>query len=210
MISSLNLSFEDYAVSPDHGFLPSGLPLSRLPHSYYHSWETLAADLPSLIKNGQVRSLIDSMPVLTTSWLQSEPEWRRAYSILGFLTHAYIWGGEKPAEVRSHRHMKFCSSLIELCRFYPLPSPNHSWKFRPISVSPQLQHMQPLRFGTSPQPEKETSQTQTTSPYSPHSPAQKMKNGSSSSPSPSNARVLVSSRICWIQSVLLQSTTPSV
>ncbi|KAJ6127361.1 Indoleamine 2-3-dioxygenase [Penicillium sp. IBT 18751x] len=99
MIPSPNLLFEDYAISSEHGFLPNGLPLSRLPHSYYHSWETLAADLPSLIKNGQIRSLIDSLPVLTTSELKSEPEWRRAYSILGFLTHAYIWGGEKPAEV---------------------------------------------------------------------------------------------------------------
>lgn len=114
MITSPNLSFEDYAISPEHGFLPNGLPLSRLPHSYYHSWETLAADLPSLIKNGQIRSFIDSLPVLTTSWLRSEPEWRRAYSILGFLTHAYIWGGEKPAEVRFPPDTNFHSALTSL------------------------------------------------------------------------------------------------
>jgi hypothetical protein len=100
MLSSPNIFLDNYAVSPDHGFLPNGLPLQKLPHSYYHSWETLASQLPSLIKNGQIRSMIDSLPILTTSWLRSEPEWRRAYSILGFLTHAYIWGGEKPKDVR--------------------------------------------------------------------------------------------------------------
>ncbi|KAJ5216340.1 Indoleamine 2-3-dioxygenase [Penicillium cinerascens] len=99
MIPSPNICLDDYAVSPDHGFLPNGLPLSRLTHSYYHPWETLASQLPSLIKNGQIRSMIDNLPILTTSWLRSEPEWRRAYSILGFLTHAYIWGGEKPKDI---------------------------------------------------------------------------------------------------------------
>ncbi|KAJ5364503.1 Indoleamine 2-3-dioxygenase [Penicillium cataractarum] len=99
MIPSPEINLDDYAVSPDHGFLPSGLPLQKLPHDYYASWENLAVRLPDLIQTGQIRRLIDALPVLTTTWLQTEPEWRRAYSILGFFTHAYIWGGEKPKDV---------------------------------------------------------------------------------------------------------------
>jgi hypothetical protein len=40
--------------------------------------------------------------MLSTSYLREEPEWRRAYSILGFILHAYVWGGTKPAEVFIH------------------------------------------------------------------------------------------------------------
>lgn len=99
MIQSAEINLEDFAISPDHGFLPGGLPLQKLPSTYYTPWESLAVRLPTLIQTGQIRPLVDNLPVLTTSCLQSEPEWRRAYSILGFLTHAYIWGGEKPQDV---------------------------------------------------------------------------------------------------------------
>lgn len=99
MIPSAEINLDDYAVSPAHGFLPTGLPLQILPNEYYALWENLAIRLPDLIQTGQIRRLVDALPVLTTTWLQTEPEWRRAYSILGFLTHAYIWGGEKPKDV---------------------------------------------------------------------------------------------------------------
>ncbi|KAJ5596027.1 hypothetical protein VI817_004641 [Penicillium citrinum] len=99
MIQSPEINLEDYAISPDHGFLPGGLPLQQLPSSYYAPWENLAAQLPSLIQTGQIRPLVENLPVLKTSLLESEPEWRRAYSVLGLITHAYIWGGEKPQDI---------------------------------------------------------------------------------------------------------------
>jgi len=120
MIPSLNISLDHYVVSADHGFLPKDLPLQRLPHSYYFSWEVLASQLPTLIKTGQIRSLIEKLPILTTSWLRSEPEWRRAYSILGFLTHAYIWGGAKPKDVRPRCYdLKHCVKLNTLIQVLP-------------------------------------------------------------------------------------------
>lgn len=99
MILSPEINLEDFAISSDYGFLPTGLPLQKLSSSYYASWENLAVQLPTLIQTGQIRPLIENLPVLTTEGLKSEPEWRRAYSVLGFLTHAYIWGGEKPQDV---------------------------------------------------------------------------------------------------------------
>lgn len=101
MISSPQINLDDYSVSSVDGFLSTGLPLQKLPHDYYAPWEKLAPYLPELIRTGQIRGLIDALPVLTTEWLQTEPEWRRAYSILGFFTHAYVWGGEKPKDVSS-------------------------------------------------------------------------------------------------------------
>ncbi|KAJ6171440.1 Indoleamine 2-3-dioxygenase [Penicillium chermesinum] len=99
MLQSSSIVLDEYRVSSSHGFLPTELPLRRLPHVYYEQWENLAGQLSTLIQQDKIRDLIDALPVLTTTWLQTEPEWRRAYSILGFLTHAYIWGGQKPRDV---------------------------------------------------------------------------------------------------------------
>lgn len=82
-----------------NGFLPDEQPLSRLPSSYYEPWELLVHNLQSLLANGTLRQRVESLPVLSTSKLRSEPEWRRAYVILTLLTHSYVWGGEQPAEV---------------------------------------------------------------------------------------------------------------
>ncbi|KAJ9602025.1 hypothetical protein H2200_013385 [Cladophialophora chaetospira] len=85
-------------VSASSGFLPEPVPIKRLPDPYYEPWETTAASLPRLIQNDQARARIDDLPVLDTERLIGEEEWRRAYSILAFLTHAYIWSGEMPSD----------------------------------------------------------------------------------------------------------------
>lgn len=132
MLQSPNIRLDDYSIS-DHGFLPTGLPLRRLPSSYYAPWENLAVDLPRRIKTGQIRAQVDNLPVLTTICLRNEPEWRRAYVVLGLLTHAYIWGGEKPRDVStrfpsSPRHMPTNTSLearvqgLVDASFYSLPT----------------------------------------------------------------------------------------
>ncbi|KAH0843246.1 Indoleamine 2,3-dioxygenase [Fonsecaea pedrosoi] len=87
-----------YGISARSGFLLDTAPLERLPDLYYQPWETLAESLPELIMNNIIRAKIDSLPILDTGRLHSDAEWQRAYAVLGFLTHAYIWGGERPAE----------------------------------------------------------------------------------------------------------------
>lgn len=90
---------EDYGVSPDTGFLPTELPLQCLPHPVYERWERIINNFQSLLLSKRLRAIIDRLPVIPTSHLETEPEWRRAYSILSFMAHGYIWGGEKPTEV---------------------------------------------------------------------------------------------------------------
>ncbi|KIW31361.1 uncharacterized protein PV07_03017 [Cladophialophora immunda] len=87
-----------YGISAEYGFLPDTAPLQRLPDVYYQPWETLAENLAELIKRDVIRTKIEHLPILGTGQLQTDAEWRRAYVVLGFLTHAYIWGGERPAE----------------------------------------------------------------------------------------------------------------
>lgn len=89
----------DYGISPDHGFLPSELPLTALPDPYYARWEAIASNLQGLLLSKRIRETVDRLPTLSTSYLQSESEWRRAYVVLVFTLHAYVWGGHKPEEV---------------------------------------------------------------------------------------------------------------
>lgn len=88
-----------YEVSPSSGFLPTSAPLERLPHAYYEPWETLGSLLPHLIKDGVHRDHIAVLPLLTTTFLSTVEEWRRAYVVLGYLSNAYIFCHHPPSEV---------------------------------------------------------------------------------------------------------------
>lgn len=63
------------------------------------------SDLPRLIRTGEIRRRVLDLPVLSVNGLRGdnkdseEAEWQRAYVVLGFLTHAYIWGGERAEDV---------------------------------------------------------------------------------------------------------------
>lgn len=89
---------DDFGVT-SNAFLPEQQPLSRLPDQYYAPWETIVSSLSSHIQQQTLRQEVDRLPVLSTDRLASEAEWRRAYVVLGFLTHAYVWGGDVASEV---------------------------------------------------------------------------------------------------------------
>jgi indoleamine 2,3-dioxygenase len=96
---SSHIALAQYAISLRNGFLPSSLPLSRLSDSYYDPWESIIARLSVLVSNGEIRKEIDNLSVLSTSQLYEELDWRRAYVVLAFLAHGYIWGGGMPSDV---------------------------------------------------------------------------------------------------------------
>lgn len=89
---------KDYGLSEETGFLPeehdlcAQLPLQHL----YGAWETLARDAPALRLCGRLRTLCDQLPILQPNGLKGIGEQRRAFSILGFLAHAYVWGEDGP------------------------------------------------------------------------------------------------------------------
>ncbi|KAJ9662814.1 tryptophan 2,3- dioxygenase [Coniosporium apollinis] len=88
----------DYDVSTVNGFLPAETPLELLPDTYYGRWENIIRNLQALVLSKRLRGVVDSLPVLSTDYLRTEAEWRRAYLILAFISHAYIWGGDAPLE----------------------------------------------------------------------------------------------------------------
>lgn len=107
-IPSPPIPLGDFRVSYETGFLPINttsnkkLPLHGLSSPYFSPWEDVISDLPQLIQTGEIRQKVLDLPVLSVENLDAddEPEWQRAYLVLAFLTHAYIWGGEKAEEVR--------------------------------------------------------------------------------------------------------------
>lgn len=92
-------ALEDYGISPDQGFLPSELPLTELPDTYYAKWEAIVANLQGLLLTKRIRETVNRLPTLSTAYLHSENEWRRAYVVLVYILHGYVWGGNKPEEV---------------------------------------------------------------------------------------------------------------
>ena len=115
---------EEYDISYQYGFLPDELPLEHLPDIYYTKWENIVRNLQGLVLSRRLRGLVDRMPVLSTERLATEAEWRRAYSILAFISHAYIWGGDGPAEVsREIRSTNYYPECKVLTRTQVVPPP---------------------------------------------------------------------------------------
>jgi len=109
MLAAVDQILEQFEIS-HYGFLPTDEPLAILPDTYYAPWESVISHLPYLIRNGSFHDEIAKLPLLSTSRLCSTPEWRRAYVILTFFTHAYIWSGKEPHEVRYLDHPGGCDS----------------------------------------------------------------------------------------------------
>ncbi|KAL1850040.1 Indoleamine 2,3-dioxygenase [Paecilomyces lecythidis] len=124
----------DYGISPDHGFLPPELPLDVLPDPYYGQWESIVANLQGLLLSKRLRQVIDRLSVLSTEYLHTDAEWRRAYTVLIFMLHGYVWGGDKPAE---RIPPQVTIPLFEVCKRLELPPVATYaglclWNYRPI------------------------------------------------------------------------------
>ena len=90
---------EAYDVSPRTGFLPEIVSDETNLPPIYLPWIHVTQHLQNLIMQDQIRSVVDGLPVLSCQHLETISQRRKAYSMLGFICHAYIWGGEEPAEV---------------------------------------------------------------------------------------------------------------
>lgn len=115
----------DYGIDPQRGFLAPELPLTSLPDPYYAKWETVLEKVQALILSRRIRTTVQRLPVLSTAYLHTEAEWQRAYVVLTFLLHAYVWGGDVPEEVCLPALCLKCVSLIPTCLDYP-PTPEYT------------------------------------------------------------------------------------
>ncbi|KAI9208574.1 Indoleamine 2,3-dioxygenase [Polychytrium aggregatum] len=82
---------EDYLIDAVYGFLPvNPPPLRRLPE-YFEPWELLLDDISALLLVGALRTRIEKLPVMDTSKLSNLRETQRAYLVLSYLAHGYVW-----------------------------------------------------------------------------------------------------------------------
>ena len=91
---------EDYGLSATTGFLPDTVPLDRLTNSYYRPWEAIMDKLQALLLSGRLHEAVDNLPMLSTNQLYTLAQVRRAFVVLGFIGHAYVWGkaAQSPCE----------------------------------------------------------------------------------------------------------------
>ncbi|KAJ5396447.1 hypothetical protein N7509_004560, partial [Penicillium cosmopolitanum] len=123
----------DYGISAGTGFLPAEPPLDTLP-AFYAKWESIVRNLQPLLLSKRVRDVVDCLPILSTSNLQTDAEWRRAYVVLVFMLHGYVWGGDRPAE---RIPPQLTQPLFEVCERVQLPPVATYagvclWNYRPI------------------------------------------------------------------------------
>ncbi|KAI1500308.1 indoleamine 2,3-dioxygenase [Biscogniauxia marginata] len=136
----------DYGISPTHGFLPDVLPLTRLPDPYYNKWESIATNLQNLILSKRLRGVIDRLPVLSTIGLEHDAEWRRAYMLLTFFAHGYIWGGDTPCD---RVPPSISAPLLSICERLEVPpvstyAASVLWNFKPLFVDGEIDHLDNL------------------------------------------------------------------
>ncbi|KAH8646707.1 Indoleamine 2,3-dioxygenase [Xylariales sp. PMI_506] len=136
----------EYGISPTHGFLPDVLPLTRLPDPYYNKWEAIASNLQNLILSKRLRGVIDRLPVLSTIGLEHDAEWRRAYMLLTFFAHGYIWGGDTPLEVVPP---SISVPLLKICEHLEVPpvstyAASVLWNFKPLFMDEAIDDLDNL------------------------------------------------------------------
>ncbi|KAE9961992.1 hypothetical protein BLS_001014 [Venturia inaequalis] len=134
----------DYDVSAIHGFLPTEPPCDHLSDPYYARWEVIVQNLQSLILTRRLRKVIDDLPVLDTHFLTTEAEWRRAYSIMGFMTHSYVWGGDSPLE---RVPPGISVPLLSACEHLELPPVATYaglvlWNWRPLAIHEPIDNLE--------------------------------------------------------------------
>ena len=81
-----NLGF----VSAEQGFLPSTPPLQSLP-DYFHTWDSIVAELPYLFRRLEVRRALDALPHLAVD-SSHLPDYYllRASALVSILMHSYV------------------------------------------------------------------------------------------------------------------------
>jgi indoleamine 2,3-dioxygenase len=91
-------------LSYERGFLPPHDPLTRLPEPF-DAWETVALGLPKHLVSDRIRRTIEveDLPLFPVEAIANDRERERAMALLSYLGHAYVWSGERPAEILPKR-----------------------------------------------------------------------------------------------------------
>ena len=84
------MELEKYNISAERGFIPNTDLLLSLPEAF-RPWEEIGAGLSDLISAKQLRTAVGRLPSFPVDELKKEAEWWRAYTLLTFISHSYVW-----------------------------------------------------------------------------------------------------------------------
>lgn len=90
--------YQEYLISPRHGFLPEIEPLLRLPR-YYVAWDELGYNLPDIVTADILKKEVDKLPIISPDKLGSHLAYERAMMVLSFISHAYLNDPNEPRKI---------------------------------------------------------------------------------------------------------------
>ncbi|KAK3057192.1 Indoleamine 2,3-dioxygenase [Extremus antarcticus] len=136
-----------FGISPKYGFLSPTAPLTTFSNPYYQPWDTITSNLSSLIASNQLHDAVAQLPLLHTNKLIGELEYRRAYVVLAFLAHAYVWSKKQPDGLIPPQ---ISEPFLEVCEYHRIQPVitytalcTWNWKLRNGGTF-ELQDMEPL------------------------------------------------------------------
>jgi indoleamine 2,3-dioxygenase len=99
MALSLSKMLASYRISPTNGFALDEPSPTSFSNPQLQPWVEIGSGIPSLLREGSLRSKVLSMPVLSPDLMESIEEYRFAFVILTFIAQAYIWGNHETDKV---------------------------------------------------------------------------------------------------------------
>ncbi|KAG8836355.1 hypothetical protein FRC17_005641 [Serendipita sp. 399] len=103
MALTLAQMLDSYRISPETGFAMDRPSPTTFTNPALQPWLVISRQLPSLIRDGTLRAKIDALPVLSpTDLLDSIEEYRLAFTLLTFMSQAYIWANasiDRPSSI---------------------------------------------------------------------------------------------------------------
>lgn len=109
-------NLEAFGISRTRGFLSDDRPLASFNNTYYAKWDALLARLPHLLSSHELANEIHGLPVLEIAMLSSEPDFRRAYVVLGFLIQGLVWGETRQGKAVENIPPQLSEPFLAVCQ----------------------------------------------------------------------------------------------
>lgn len=108
-------NLEKFGLSKTLGFLSDDSPLQSFPNLYFAPWDEIASTLPDDITSHDIKRKIRDLPILSSSKLITELEFRRAYVVLAFIIHGYIWGASEDGKPVAEIPPQLAEPFLTVC-----------------------------------------------------------------------------------------------
>ncbi|KAK2608485.1 Indoleamine 2,3-dioxygenase [Conoideocrella luteorostrata] len=104
-----------FGLSKTLGFLSDERPLRSFSNPYFTPWDDINVELPELIASHAIYDKVQQLPLLSSSELSTELEFRRAYVVLAFTIHGYIWSGSKDGQPLDQVPPQLAEPFLAVC-----------------------------------------------------------------------------------------------